>query len=88
MRSVFVVSKLLVWVVLVFVALHSIQRILRMAFAVAEQDIAALELEVTTTDDVEISPSREVLFACRTFVGALTCVYRAVNCDCATREQQ
>lgn len=53
MGSISVVAKLLVLLVWSFVALHAIQRVLRMALAVAEQDI--------TADDVGSELSRAFL---------------------------
>jgi len=51
MASISVVAKLLILLGWSFVAFHAIQRVLRMALAVAEQDI--------TADDVgsELSPT-------------------------------
>jgi hypothetical protein len=64
------------------VALHSIQSILRMTFAVAKQDIAALAGWRGTHAVWSLSlPPREVLLACWAFVWPLTCVLNRQNCE-------
>jgi hypothetical protein len=82
-----VVSELLIWLVLVLVGFHAIDRSLCMPFAVAKQDVAMFDVgNDSTAQDLNLRP-REVFFASRTFIGTLTCICGTVSRDCKTEER-